>query len=146
MPNVELSPNTRTRLITRGGKKVRAHRWIMEQRLGRKLRQGEHVHHRNGDPLDNRIENLEVLDAATHMRLHKQVYPDQKVCVECGSTFTVNPRKRRRNSTCSTVCAQAIRVRAMMEARGVWSPKSPNSSATPSSKRKRAANPIQPGE
>lgn len=52
------SPATRTRLIRRGGKKVREHRWLMEQELGRKLLPTEHVHHRNGNPLDNRLENL----------------------------------------------------------------------------------------
>ena len=130
-----LSPHTRTRLIRRDGKKVRAHRWIMEQHLSRKLLPSEHVHHKNGDPLDNRLENLEVLDPKTHMRLHKQIYPDTKKCVECGAEFPVNPRKRKRHKTCSKECAQAIRVRGMMEARGVW-PKSLKSSVAPSSKRK----------
>lgn len=119
-----LSKNTRARLIWRDGKKVRAHRWIMEQALGRKLRQDEHVHHKNGNPLDNRIENLEVLDPKQHMRLHKQQYPDEKSCVRCGAKFIVNPRKRKRNKTCSKSCAQSLRVEGMMVARGVWPQKS----------------------
>ena len=105
-----LSPHTRTRLITRNGKKVRAHRWIMEQRLGRKLLPDEQVHHKNGDPLDNRLENLEVIECGPHMRLHKQIYPDQKVCEHCGNAYTANPRKRKRQKCCSQVCAQAMRV------------------------------------
>ena len=106
-----LSPHTRTRLIRRGGKKVRTHRWLMEQHLGRPLLATEHVHHKNGNPLDNRLENLMVLSCASHMRYHKQTYPDHKPCAYCGRGFKVNPRKRRRNRCCSKTCAYALRVR-----------------------------------
>jgi HNH endonuclease. len=51
------------------GKEVRVHRYLMEQHLGRKLSRDEHVHHINGDPLDNRIENLMVLKNGDHQRL-----------------------------------------------------------------------------
>jgi len=115
-----LSPKTTIRLVWRNGKKVLEHRWIMEQHMGRKLKKNEHVHHINGDPLDNRLENLEVVEAGEHLRRHNQKYPDYKQCVECGKTFKVNPRKRKRHKTCSKECAQKIRVRGMMKGRGVW--------------------------
>jgi hypothetical protein len=44
------------------------HRLLMEQHLGRKLAQGEHVHHKNSDTLDNRLENLTVLTHSAHSR------------------------------------------------------------------------------
>jgi hypothetical protein len=50
------------------GVQVREHRWIMEQSLGRKLESWEHVHHVDGNHLNNDIQNLEVLSNADHQR------------------------------------------------------------------------------
>lgn len=49
---------------------VLEHRLIMEQHLGRKLREKEAVHHVNGDKTDNRVENLEVMSLSEHASLH----------------------------------------------------------------------------
>ena len=108
--NKTLSPKYRTQLIWRDGKKVRKSRWLMEQKLGRKLLPDEQVHHLNGNPLDNRIENLVVLTVNKHLRLHKRIYPDIKRCVVCGREFTVNHRKRKRNKCCSPECAMSLRI------------------------------------
>ena len=110
MESKKLSKHTKTRLIWRDGKKVRASRWIMEQMLGRKLLKSEQVHHKNKNPLDNRIENLQVLECKRHMKLHKQIYSDLKQCALCGRPFLVNPRKRKRNKCCSKECAQQMRT------------------------------------
>lgn len=61
---------TRYRTITVNGVKMHEHRWVLEQKLGRPLRPGEVTHHKNHDKLDNRPENLEVMTASEHGRLH----------------------------------------------------------------------------
>lgn len=47
------------------------HRVIMEKALGRRLTTNEHVHHKDGDRLNNDLSNLEVLTNAEHQRLHQ---------------------------------------------------------------------------
>jgi hypothetical protein len=65
-------------------------RIVMRDELGRELRPGEEVHHRNGDRTDDRRENLEALTR----REHAQRHPDQmswrgsrwarRTCASCG--------------------------------------------------------------
>ena len=52
---------------------IRQHRWVMEQRLGRKLDRDEQVHHINGDRTDNRIENLTVMSNSEHHKYHYEI-------------------------------------------------------------------------
>lgn len=40
--------------------RIREHTFIMSTHIGRPLLKGETVHHKNGDRLDNRLENLEL--------------------------------------------------------------------------------------
>lgn len=51
-------------------KLVLEHRWIIEQNLGRLLKNDEIVHHKNGNPRDNRVENLELMSASDHIKIH----------------------------------------------------------------------------
>lgn len=58
---------------TRGPHKGRSeHVVAMEQRLGRHLLPDEHVHHIDGIKTNNSIDNLALVTAAAHARLHRR--------------------------------------------------------------------------
>lgn len=56
------------------GRQIREHRHVMQVHLGRKLLPHEHVHHINGNPTDNRVENLMVLTNSEHQKLELSLF------------------------------------------------------------------------
>lgn len=49
---------------------IREHRLAMEQHIGRMLNKDEIVHHKDGDKLNNSIENLEIMTLSDHAAHH----------------------------------------------------------------------------
>ena len=46
------------------------HRFIMEQHIGRKLKNDEIVHHIDGNKSNNKIENLKIKSSKEHKKIH----------------------------------------------------------------------------
>lgn len=56
-----------------GGEKIYLHRIVWEKNNGRRLKDGEVVHHINCNPEDNRPENLQAMTASEHSALHEAI-------------------------------------------------------------------------
>lgn len=87
----------RTRVYLKNEKRVISYpRYLMEQKIGRKLLEVEQVHHKDENPLNNNIDNLEIKIFGEHQREHSTKYFDKVVkCPWCGNEFLWTAKKQR---------------------------------------------------
>lgn len=81
--------------------KERNYRKKVESHIGRKLTQNEHVHHKDGNYMNNDITNLQVMDVAEHRKYHAEL--KRKKITLYGKHFvkTADRNKRSRPITIS---------------------------------------------
>ena len=62
---------------------VLLHRIVVENHIGRLLNANEVVHHIDGNKFNNSIENLEVMSASEHAKLHSSSLGRLTCCFKC---------------------------------------------------------------
>lgn len=95
----------------------------MERHLGRKLKEGEVVHHINEIKHDNSLRNLVVLTRETHTKHHHLGIPKPKrkgwhqkgkwiehICLKCKDRFSTY--LSRKGSYCSRECAKDTYIKS----------------------------------
>lgn len=87
----------RDRVYIHETKKVMSYpKYLMEQELGRPLLPNEEVHHKDENPLNNNISNLEVRLHGEHQAEHSTKYHDKvAVCRWCGKEFLWTAKQQR---------------------------------------------------
>ena len=91
--------------ISINNKQIYEHRYIMENHLGRELKHSEQIHHKNGNKLDNRIENLILFNNACEHTNHERNFVFDKTCRICKKSF-----KGKRNSHICNLCKEKEKV------------------------------------
>jgi len=86
------------------------HRVKMENHLGRYLDPQEEVHHKDENPRNNKLSNLELTTRSKHCRIHatRRGYPPKtsKRCLSCRKVFVP---QRRTQQFCTFTCRTIFR-------------------------------------
>ena len=100
-------------------RRVKEHRYVMEQHIGRSLTTDEVVHHVNGVRDDNRIGNLQIMTRSAHSLLPRKEYkyqerfrthpPNAKLSVEKVKAIKVSKLKSEVLAKRHGVCTSTIR-------------------------------------
>ena len=70
-------------LVEGAGKYILEHRFLMENKIGRRLTNQEHVHHIDGDKSNNSLNNLMLLTINEHARIHGDERKGKpRVCIQ----------------------------------------------------------------
>lgn len=102
------------------GKQIRLHRYLMEQKLERKLMSDEIVHHKDGNMFNNDITNLEIVSRSEHSKKHPENLPMKRkpvvqkdlkgnVVMVWGSASAVEKEKGYRKENISKCCRKKIK-------------------------------------
>ena len=98
---------------------IAEHRFVMSCALERPLKATEIVHHKNGDPRDNRLSNLEIHTRSSHAKHHQDLLRPQrkkyqpKVCIRCRKPFVATHNNYERNQYCSRACVNVFGENAL---------------------------------
>ena len=85
------------------------HRVLIENKIGRLLRKDEVIHHKDENKMNNSLDNLEIMSAQEHSRLHASRGRSVKqiTCPECGKLIYKEARqlhKSKKMNFCSRSC------------------------------------------
>lgn len=67
------------------------------------------IHHRNFNPADNDISNLQPLKRSDHRHAHKNQKPTKKICPVCSKEFVPTKKGKRKQICCSVECGNIHR-------------------------------------